>query len=129
VKIFDGWYREGALNIKISLSPDGGKVALIHEGDIWIAFTNGDKPTKIPERGSYVRWTDNGEALLINASGWILVENPGPQGRMIELLDDGKEIECRWANIDISPDNSRFAVISDDQIKINPVEESRSSQV
>jgi len=129
VKIFDGWIRKGALNIKKSMSPDGEKVALIHEGDIWIAFTNGDNPIKIPERGSYVRWTDNGEALLINASGWILIENPGPQGRMIELLDDGKEIECRWANIDISPDNSRFAVLSDDRIKIIPVEGSKSSQV
>ena len=129
VKIFDGWCREGAYNIRLSLSPDGEKVALIQEGDIWIAFTNGDKPIKIPERGSYVRWTDNGEALLINASGWILVENPGPQGRVIELLDDGKEIECRWVNIDISPDNSRFAIISDDQIKIIPVEGSKSSQV
>jgi Tol biopolymer transport system component len=129
VKIFDGWYREGAYNIDFSLSPDGEKAALIQNGDIWIAFTNGDNPIKIPERGSYVRWTDNGKALLINASGWILIENPGPQGRMIELRDDGKEIECRWANIDISPDNSQFAVLSDDQIKIIPVEESKSSQV
>ena len=129
VKIFDGWYREGAYNIILSISPNGEKVALIQEGDIWIAYTNGDKPIKIPERGSYVRWTDNGEALLINASGWILIENPGPHGKMIELLDDGKEIECRWTNIDISPDNSQYAVLSDDQIKIIPIETNKASQV
>lgn len=131
VKFFDGWYREGAgaYNIIFSLSPDGEKVALIQNNDIWIAFTNGDQPIKIPERGSYVRWTDNGKALLVNASGWILIENPGPQSRTIELLDGGQEMECRWANIDISPDNSRFAVLTDDQIKIISVEDSKSSKI
>jgi len=128
VKIFDGSSRGGAYNITMSLSPDGEKLALIHLGDIWIAFTNEGNPIKTPERGSYLRWTDNGKALLINSKGWSLWENPGPQGRMIELLDDGKEIDCRWANIDISPDNSRFAVLSDDQIKIIPIEGSKSSQ-
>ncbi|MCK4745472.1 MAG: PD40 domain-containing protein, partial [Bacteroidales bacterium] len=34
VKIFKGWYREGAFNIKISLSPNGEKVALIQEDKI-----------------------------------------------------------------------------------------------
>jgi len=129
VKIFDGWYREGAYNTKISLSRDGEKVALIHEGDIWIAYTNGDNPKKTTERGGYLRWTDNGKVLILKPTGWSLLENPGPQGRMIELLDDGKKIECRWPNIDISPDNSRFAVLSYNQIKINPVEGSKSSQV
>jgi len=129
VKIFDGWYREGAYNIRIAVSPDGEKVALRHEEDVWIAFTNGDNPIKIPEKGSYLRWTDNSEALLLNTSGWSLLENPGPQGRMIELLDEGKEIECRWANIDISPDNSQCAVLSDDQIKIIPIDKNKASQV
>ena len=128
VKIFDGLTREGAYNIKFSLSPGGEKVALIQNGDIWIAFTNGDKPIKITERGSYVRWTDDGKALLLNATGWILVENPGPQGRTIELLDEGKEIECGWANIDISPDNSQCAILSDDQIKIIPIDRIEAGQ-
>jgi WD40 repeat protein len=130
VKIFDGWRREGgAFNIVFSLSPDGEKAALIHEGDIWIAFTNGNDPVKIPQKAGYLRWTDNGKALLLNASGWSLLENPGPQGRLIELLDDGKRIECPWSNIDIAPDNSSFAVILDHQIKIIPLDKKGSTRI
>ncbi len=129
VKIFDGWDREGAYNIVISLSPNGEKVALKHEEDIWITSTNGDDPVKMPEKGSYLKWTDNSKALLINNSGWNLIENPGPESRIIKLLDGGKEIECRWANIDISPDNSLCAVLSDDQIKIIPIDRNKATQV
>lgn len=129
VKIFDGWRREGAFNIVFSLSPDGEKAALVHEGDIWIAFTNGDDPVRIPQKADYLRWTHNGTALLLNESGWSLLENPGPQGRLIELLDDGKEIECRWNRIDISPDNTRCAIISDDQIRIIPLDKKGPTRI
>jgi Tol biopolymer transport system component/outer membrane protein assembly factor BamD (BamD/ComL family) len=133
VKIFDGWYREGAFNIITSLSPDGEKVALIHEGDIWIAYTNGDNPIpvkNIPDRGGYIRWAPDGKVLLFDtSSGWSLLENPGPQGKIIRLLDEGKEIECRHWNIDISPDKSRFAVLSDEQIRIIPLDNSKSNQI
>ncbi len=130
VKIFDGWRREGAFNIVFSLSPDGEKAALKHEGDIWIAFTNGDDPVKIPQKGGQLRWTDNGKALLLNASGWwSLLENPGPQGRLIELLDEGKRIACRFNRIDISPDNTRCAIIADDQIKIIPLDKKGPTRI
>ena len=133
LKIFDGWYREGAFNIKISLSPDGEKVALIHEGDICIAFTNGDESLlvkDIPGLLGYLRWAPDGKTLLfLTPSGWRLLENPGPQARIIRLLDEGKEIECRWPNIDISPDNSKVAILTDEQIKIIPLDESKSSQI
>jgi TolA-binding protein len=129
VKIFDGWRREGAFNTVISLSPDGEKAALIHEGDIWIAFTNGDDPVRIPHKAGYLRWAHNGKALLLNESGWSLLENPGPQDRLIKLLDDGKRVECRWNRIDISPDNSRFAVISGNQIRIIPLGEKGSTRI
>ncbi len=134
VKIFDGWRREGAFNIVFSLSPDGEKAALIHEGDIWIAFTNGDDPVKLPQKAGYLRWTDNGKALLLNRSvlnapGWNLLENPGPQGRLIELLDDGKKIASRWNRIDISPDNTRCAIGSDDQIRIIPLDKKGPTQI
>jgi hypothetical protein len=124
VKIFEGWRREGAYNIDFSLSPDGERAALLHEGDIWIAYANGDDPTKIPQKADYLRWTDNGKALLLrSASGWSLLENPGSHGRLIDLLDDGKKIDCLWSNIDIAPDNDSFAILLNDQIKIIPLGE------
>ena len=129
VKVFDGWRREGAFNIVISLSPDGEKAALLHEGDIWIASTNGGDPMKIPQKANYLRWTDNGKALLLgSASGWSLLEDPVSHGRPIDLLDDGKTIDCPWSNIDIAPDNGSFAVILDHQIKIIPLNEKGSAR-
>ena len=134
VKIFNGWQRYGgAFNIIFSLSADGEKIALIHEGDIWIAFTNGDNPIRItntPEKEGYIRWLPDGKTLLIaTSSGWDLLENPGQQGKIISLLDEGKKIECRWPNIDVSPDNSQFAVLSDEHIKIIPLNETKSSHI
>jgi len=134
VKIFNGWQRQGgAFNIISSLSADGEKVALIHEGDIWIAFTNGNDPIRVtntPEKEGYIRWLPDGNTLLIaTSSGWDLLENPGQQGKIINLLDEGKKIECRWSNIDVSPDNSQFAVLSDEHIKIIPLYETKSSHI
>jgi len=134
VKIFNGWQRQdGAFNIIFSLSADGEKVALIHEGDIWIAFTNGNDPIRVtntPEKEGYIRWLHDGKTLLIaTSSGWGLLENPEQQGKIISLLDEGKEIKCGWWNIDVSPDNSQFAVLSDEHIKIIPLYETKSSHI
>ena len=132
LKIFDGWYMEGANNIIFSLSPDGERVALIHKNDIWIAFTGGDDPIRvdnIPERVTYILWTPDGKALLFHSpSGWGLMENPGPHAMISGLLHEGKKVNCHWRNISISPDNSRYAVLSDDEINIIPFDESRSVQ-
>jgi Tol biopolymer transport system component/outer membrane protein assembly factor BamD (BamD/ComL family) len=134
VKIFKGWQRHGgAFNIIFSLSADGEKVALVHEGDIWIAFTNGNDPIRVtntPEEEGYVKWLPDGKTLLFDtSSGWDLLKNPGQQGEIISLLDEGKEIECGWGNIDVSPNNSQFAVLSDEHIKIIPLYETKSSHI
>ena len=133
VKIFDGWYREGAFNVRLSRSNDGEKVALIHEGDIWIAFTNGDHPIQVtdtPEKEGYMKWTSEGKTLLYaTPSGWRLLENPGSEGKVTKLLDEGSEIECRWTNIDFSPDNTRIAILSDEKIKIIYLDGTTSNQI
>ena len=128
LKIFDGWYREGANNIVISLSPDGEKVALIHENDIWIAFTGGNDPIRVenvPERVGYISWTPDGKALLFHSpSGWGFIENPGPQAITSKLLYNGNAVDCSWRNITISPDNNQYAILLDDEITIIPFDES-----
>jgi len=134
VKIFDAWYREGAYNIRISLSPNGEKVGLINKGNIWIAFTNGNDPVQVSdfqEEVSYVRWTNNGNTILFStpAGGWSLLVNPGQDGKIVKLLDQDKKIECRHWNIEISPDNTRFAVLTDENIKIIPINDKGSPEV
>ena len=119
VKIFDGIHNEGG---PAPISPDGKKVALIHEDDIWIAFTNGDDPIQVtdnPEKEGYMRWTPDGKSILFSpSSGWALLKNPETEGKFIPLLDEGKEIECPYWNIDFSPDNRRYAILTNDKIKI-----------
>lgn len=114
-------------------SADGKKLALIHEGIIWILFTNGDDPvqvTDLKEGVEYVRWTADGNFLLFStSSGWNLMENPGQKGRITELKDEGKKIQCRHFNIDISPDNTKVAVLTDKQIKIIPMDQTKSVKV
>ena len=129
VKIFDGVHGEGPTPI----SPDGKKVALIHEGNIWIAFTNGDDPIQITntvEKEGYIRWTPDGKALLFGTpSGWGLLKNPETEGKVIQLLDEGHEIECPHWNISFSPDNTRFAILTNEKIKIISLNGSTSNQV
>ena len=114
-------------------SPDGKKMALIREGNIWIAYTNGDDPIRVTDSEEVIDnliWTRDGKAFLFStSSGWSLMENPGPHGKIIKILDEGKEIECSGWNIAISPDNSRIAVLTDDQIKIIPIDNKASGKV
>ena len=101
------------------------------EGDIWIAFTNGNEPIKVTdlkEEVGYIEWTTDGKGLLFSTeSGWRLLENPGSQQNIIKLLAEGKEIECYKWDIDISPDKSRFAYSTDEQIKVIPLDKSKKS--
>jgi len=128
VKIFNKFKAEGPS----AISTDGAKVALIQEGAIWVALTDGTDPVQVSdtaEKVAYIRWTPDGKAILFSTpSGWRLLKNPGPQGSVTKLLDNGQEIKCRFWSIDICPDNSRFAVISDKQIKIIPLDGSKSGQ-
>jgi Tol biopolymer transport system component/TolA-binding protein len=133
IKIFDGLYREGPYNVRLSSSKDGEKVGLIHNGDIWIAFTNGDDPIKVtdtPEKEYYMNWTPDGKAIYFpTLEGWRLLLNPGTENKIIKLTDKGNEIKCEHWNIDFSPDNSKVAILSDEQIKIIPLDESKSGQI
>ena len=50
------------LNTAGSFSPDGDKLGLTYEGDIWITFTNGDNPIKVADLQDDVghfRWTSD----------------------------------------------------------------------
>ena len=118
-----------------SLSPDGEKLAFMNEGNIWIMYTYGNDPIQVTDFQEVIdewdiSWTPDGMSLLLSIpSGWRLLENPGAQGKMIKLLDEGKEIESSRWNLDISPDNTRVAVLTDQQIKIIPVNNANPGKV
>ena len=117
----------------ISFSPDGNKVALIAEGGIWIAYTNGDDPVRVPnatEKMGYIRWAPDGKTLLVDTpSGWALLKNPETEGIIVPLLDDSSSTRYRHWSIDFSPDITHIALLSDKQIEIISVDGTGSSRV
>jgi Tol biopolymer transport system component len=63
--IFKDWVG-GAFNVTASWSPDGEKMALIHEGDIWIVPLEGGDPVKItdtPEVERWINWSPDGKMI------------------------------------------------------------------
>lgn len=63
--IFDGW-SGGAYNVNFSWSPEGTKVALIQDGDIWIIPLEGGNPLQItntPEGERWVSWSPDGKMI------------------------------------------------------------------
>jgi Tol biopolymer transport system component/TolA-binding protein len=130
VKFYDNYRGEGR-----SLSPDGEKLAFIYEGNIWIAYTNGDDPIRVTDFQEVIdewdiSWIPDGTSLLLSTpSGWRLLKNPGPKGEIIKLLDEGKEIECSRWNFALSPDNSMVAVLTDHQIKIIPINDTKAGKL
>ena len=63
--IFEGWLG-GAYNVTNSWSPDGKKLALIHEGDIWMIPLEGGNPvqlTKTPAEERWVDWSPDGKYI------------------------------------------------------------------
>lgn len=130
VKVFTANKQEGPYG----LSPDGEKLALIYEGNIWIANTNGEGASQITdneEEVGYVEWTTDGKSLIYNtpSDGWCLMKNPGAKAEIIQLLDEDHKIECSQWNIDVAPDYSRFAFSAKDKLKIVPLDPSLSGRV
>jgi len=76
VMIFSGWKTKLDYARELSWSPDGTKVAVIHEGNIWMASVDGDKPVRI----ATLEHPDN-----YRRPGWSVGGHPGwsPDGTKI----------------------------------------------
>jgi Tol biopolymer transport system component/TolA-binding protein len=114
--VFEGWSM-AAYNVDFSWSPDGSKIALTQDNDIWVVPLTGGKPNRItntPEKESWIRWSPDGKMIsfythsksirtlnVISASG----------GNSSIVLND-----CRFTAW--SPDSKEFAVYSGGNISI-----------
>jgi Tol biopolymer transport system component len=118
VKIFDGWYREGAFNVMASWSPDGNKLAVIHRRDIWIASSNGDTPVRItetPEMENWPGWSPDGTMITF--------KGPGERFYYVRPVSGGEATEMRGVDPPRvwSPDSKKIAFVSNGCISITRV--------
>ena len=114
IKIFDGYVKPGAFNVNSAWSPDGSKLALIHKNDIWIAYTNGDKPfqlTNTPEeKEKWPGWSPDGQTINFGIMpGGGLYTIPASGGNVSQILDQLRD--CAW-----SPESKEIAFISPEMV-------------
>jgi len=114
--IFKDW-TGGAHNVTFSWSPDGNKIALIHEDDIWtVNLKNGEKIqiTDTNDNERWLDWSPDGKIiryLIKNNQNWdlyIVSENGGSS----ELIFKN------FKTFNWSPDGKKAAIESENEIKI-----------
>jgi len=129
IKIFDRWY--AAPGTPASWSPDGSKFAVIHRGDLWIAFSNGDKPvqiTKTPELEYGTRWSPDGKMVryivrhsqTVRTSYVVSVSD----GKITKILDTGPGRVHAW-----SPDSKKLAIESEGLISVVSIADGGTQQI
>ncbi len=124
VKVFEGWHPRYASDLtyeEASWSPDGSKLAVVHGKDLWIAFSNGDKPMPLV-RGIgafYPGWSPDG--TMVDYMAW---SKQDPEGGLYVVPSGGGEpikIEAAWNDSVWSPDSKKLAVVSKDRDSISIV--------
>lgn len=115
--VFEGW-SGGAYNVNVAWSPDGTKLAVIHEGDIWVCPTEEGEPVRItdtPETERWVNWSPDGRMIAyVGLSGQTLT------GHAIQATG-GNPITLplnRYTTGNWTPDSKGLALISKDELKI-----------
>jgi Tol biopolymer transport system component len=130
VKIFDGWHP--AAGMPASWSPDGNKFAVIHRRDLWIAFSNGDKPvqiTKTPElEHGLLGWSPDGSMIhyivrhsqTARTSYVVSVSDD----KTTKILDTGPGRIHAW-----SPDSRKLAIESGGLISVVSIADGGTQQI
>jgi Tol biopolymer transport system component/outer membrane protein assembly factor BamD (BamD/ComL family) len=113
--IFEGWVG-GAFNVTTSWSPDGKKMALIHEGDIWIVPLEGGDPVKItdtPEGERWIDWSPDGKMIsyIIPLKQTAILYTIPAKGGISKVLYNDCEGGSIW-----SPDCKNITVFSNNKL-------------
>ena len=116
--IFEGW-SGGAYNVCISWSPDGKKLALIYEGDIWMIPLEGGNPVKLtetPAEERWVEWSPDGKFIS------YIVYNQSEQAAKLHVIQPDEGISRlvhhasqggNWLS-----DSKSFAIFSDGELQV-----------
>ncbi len=114
--IFKGW-SGGAYNVLFSWSPDGARIGLIHEDNIWIVPIESGSPvqmTNTSDRKRWIDWSPDGEKisyLTVSKRTGILHILPADGGISRVVSTD-----CRGSTW--SPDSKNIVILSRDEIQI-----------
>jgi len=118
--VFEGW-SGGAYNVLISWSPDGKKLAVVHEGDIWVYTLEDGKLTKItdtPEKEVWINFSPDGNMISYyfpSAQAGILHIIPSSGGNS-KVLNNA----CMASNW--LPDSKSIALLSNNELQVVSLE-------
>ncbi|MFC1765304.1 tetratricopeptide repeat protein [Planctomycetota bacterium] len=113
IAVFKGWQKGLGGIYGRSWSPDGSRIAISHDGDIWIAKSAGDAPvqvTKTPEAEGWPRWSGDGKQLyyiIKNEGESAFYSIPASGGEPRKMLDNFHDVA--W-----HPNGSMFVVAAKD---------------
>ncbi len=126
LKVFDGLYRGFGTNVTASWSLDGSKLAVIHRGDVWMAFSNGDKALQItvtPEMEIWPGWSPDGSMInYIAGNKRIFYVRPVSGGKATKI--PGADRTSAW-----SPDSKKLVIQSEGMISVVSVADGDTQQI
>jgi Tol biopolymer transport system component len=127
VKVFGGLQRGLGRNVTFSWSPDSHKIAVIHRGDVWIAFSNGDKPvqiTKTSEMEVSPGWSPDGTMInyISKRESGVYYIRPVSVGEEKQIL--GADSTSAW-----SPDSKKLVIQSEGLISTVSVADGETRQI
>lgn len=114
--VFEGW-SGGAYNVLISWSRDGKKLAVVHEGDIWVVPLEGGKPVKItntPEPERWINFSPDGNMIsyFIPTTESAILHIIPVTGGMSKVVNS----DCKGANW--SPDSKSLTILSNNVLQV-----------
>jgi Tol biopolymer transport system component len=129
IRMFDSWHP--APGMPASWSPDANKFAMIHRGDLWIAFSDGGRPvqiTKTPELECGLEWSPDGRMIryiirhsqTTRTSYVVSVSD----GKTTKILDTGPGRIHAW-----SPDSKKLAIESEGLISVVSIADDGTQQI
>lgn len=117
-------------------SPDGKKLAVVHEGDIWITSADNGKAVRItnkPEPETWPLWSPDGKMIAFieefnskktGEEEQILRVIPAAGGEAKKIFSTSDKDEFDW-----SPDGKELAVISDGKISVIPISGGKAREI